>query len=153
LADDGTSIPLGSEVDVTNGTVRLVSRTVSGGTQAANFFGGRFVVTQTAGGLIELRLSGGDFRKLCPAGKTRATSAVGKRAPTVVRKLWGNGKGRFRTRGRYASAAVRGTFWLTADRCDDTFVRVRVGSVLVVDFPKRRQRIVAAGNTYTATKP
>ena len=31
------------------------------------------------------------------------------------RKLWGDGKGKFRTKGRYAAATVRGTRWLTQD--------------------------------------
>ena len=30
------------------------------------------------------------------------------------RKLWGDGKGKFRTKGRYAAATVRGTRWLVA---------------------------------------
>jgi hypothetical protein len=49
--------------------------------------------------------------------------------------LWGSGKGQFRTKGRYAAATVRGTIWLTADRCDGTFVRVRRG-VIVSNIPR-----------------
>ena len=45
-----------------------------------------------------------------------------------MRHLWGDGKGDFQTRGRGAAATVRGTIWLTEDRCDGTLVRVRRGS-------------------------
>ena len=48
--------------------------------------------------------------------------------------LWGKGKGAFRSQARYAAATVRGTFWLTADRCDGTQVTVRQGRVEVSDL-------------------
>ena len=54
-------------------------------------------------------------------------------------------------RGRYASATVRGTIWLTADRCDGTFIRVRQGVIEVNDVPKRRVVTVRAPRTYLAT--
>ena len=40
------------------------------------------------------------------------------------RKLWGDGKGKFRTRGQYAAATVRGTKWLVQDSCSGTLTRV-----------------------------
>ena len=64
------------------------------------------------------------------------TSAKGKK----VRRLWGDGKGRFRTRGRRAAATVRGTKWLTEDRCDRTKITVRRGRVAVRDLVKRGRR-------------
>ncbi|MGZ4331685.1 MAG: hypothetical protein ACXVXL_27240, partial [Solirubrobacteraceae bacterium] len=36
--------------------------------------------------------------------------------------LHASGHGKFRTKGRYAAATVRGTIWTTADRCDGTLV-------------------------------
>ena len=68
----------------------------------------------------------------------------------VVRQLWGNGKGRFRTRGRYAAATVRGTYWLTVDRCDGTLTQVRQGIVQVSDFRLKKQVTVRAGKSYLA---
>jgi ferric-dicitrate binding protein FerR (iron transport regulator) len=56
------------------------------------------------------------------------------------RQLWGDGRGRFRTRGRYGAATVRGTKWLTDDRCDGTLVRVKRGKVDVQDLQRPRQR-------------
>jgi hypothetical protein len=67
-----------------------------------------------------------------------------------VRQVWGNGKGRFRTRGRYGAATVRGTRWLTVDRCDGTLFRVAQGVVQVNDVPRRRQVTVRAGGSYLA---
>jgi hypothetical protein len=100
--------------------------------------------------ITELRLVKGDF-SVCPKRKPRGTEA-GATAPTAtVRQVWGQGTGSFRTKGRYASATVRGTFWLTADRCDGTFVRVRQGVIQVNDIPKRRVVTVPAPRTYLAT--
>ena len=64
-----------------------------------------------------------------------------------VRRLWGDGRGRFRTRGRYGAATVRGTKWLTLDRCDGTKVRVVRGKVAVRDLghPNRTPKLVTAG--------
>jgi len=93
-----------------------------------------FVLTRTGKRgkpLIQLTLVGGDF-SVC----TRALASVAKGRPPpkkTVRRLWANGKGSFRTRGRYASATIRGTIWLTADRCDGTLVFVQQGKVDVFD--------------------
>jgi len=96
--------------------------------------------------IVELRLAKGDF-KVCPKRRGLATAA------TIVRQVWGTGKGRFRTRGRYASATVRGTRWLTADRCDGTQTRVTQGVVQVNDLPRNRQVTLRAGGSYLARQP
>ena len=96
--------------------------------------------------VVEFRLTGGDFA-VCPK---RKTSGASRTTAQVVRRLWGDGTGGFRTRGRYASATVRGTKWVTVDRCDGTFTRVVTGVVRVADFPRRRQVTVRAGGTYLA---
>ena len=71
-----------------------------------------------------------------------------------MRQLWGVGKGKFRTKGKYAAASIRGTQWLTQDRCDGTLVRVTQGSVQVRDFVKGINRVVNAGSRYlAATRP
>jgi hypothetical protein len=43
--------------------------------------------------------------------------------------LLGRARGRFRTVGRYAAAGIRGTDWVTADRCDGTFLSDNQGRV------------------------
>jgi hypothetical protein len=140
------SIPLGSEIDATKGRVRLTSASGPGGkVQTADFYQGAFIVTQTKGAkpITQLKLSG----KLACAKRGKAkSSAKGKK----VRRLWGDGKGRFRTRGRRAAATVRGTKWLTEDRCDRTRISVRRGSVVVRDLVKKKNKVVKRGQSYTA---
>jgi hypothetical protein len=68
----------------------------------------------------------------------------------VLSKLWGSGKGRFRTKGRYSSATVRGTIWLTADRCDGTLTIVKRGTVSVRDLRRHKTVKVKAGHSYLA---
>jgi ferric-dicitrate binding protein FerR (iron transport regulator) len=67
-----------------------------------------------------------------------------------VRRLWGDGKGRFRTRGRHGAATVKGTKWLTQDSCDSTLVRVKRGTVVVRDFAKKKTVTVKQGRSYVA---
>ena len=133
----GTRIPVGALVDATHGTVRLTS---SNG--AANFFGGAFRVSESAvaGTPTELRLRLGSTA-VCV--KKHSSSAAPR--PKVLDSLWGNGKGTFVTRGRYASAAVRGTWWHTVDRCDGTLVAVRRGIVAVRDLKRGTTTLVRAG--------
>ncbi len=72
------------------------------------------------------------------------------RAPKRARRLWRSGKGSFLTKGRYASATVRGTIWLTEDRCTSTLIRVRVGRVEVLDRVLHRRVTIRAGQSYVA---
>ena len=151
-------VPIGSVVDATRGVVRLTTASnLRGGQQTARFYDGRFMVSQrrTQLPVTELDLVGGDFtvcRPAAPRGGVRA-AAKRKRSKRTVRRLWGDGKGRFRADGRYGSAGARGTIWLTADRCDGTFVRVRRGRVEVRDFPRRRTVTLTAGRSYLARAP
>jgi hypothetical protein len=145
----GGRIPYNSTVDVTRG--RLVLRADTG-TLTVNGAGGIPAVFRLLRGtdrrrpIVELRLIRGNF-SVCP----RTTRSASQAAPTTtVRQLWGNGKGRFRTRGRYAAATVRGTNWLTADRCNGTFVRVRQGVIQVNDLRPPVQVTLRAGRTYLA---
>jgi Ca2+-binding RTX toxin-like protein len=136
-------IPIGSQVDTTAGAVSI---TVARGAirDTSEFYDGRFTILQAnANAIGEMRLEGGDFLA-CVAQRSLAAD----RRP--VRRLWGSGRGRFRTRGRYASASVRGTKWLTEDACGGTLTRVEEGSVTVRDFGYRREVIVRAGQSYFA---
>jgi hypothetical protein len=140
-----TSLPVGTIVDARHGRVRLTA-TSGGQTYAADFYDGEFQITQAAktGATADLKLFGGNF-KGCPKG-VRPASAKKK----MIRELWGEGSGPFRTIGRFASAAVRGTTWLTADQCTGTLVKVTAGTILVRDFVKRKNIIVRAGHQYLA---
>ena len=146
----GGPIPYGSQVDVTNGSLQLTTDTGSLRVYGDGITAIFVVLRGTDNGkvIVELRLTGGDF-SACPRRSASTARAV---PPKPIRQLWGNGKGRFRTRGRYASATVRGTAWLTADRCDGTLVKVTEGYVQVRDFIKRKTLTVRRGKSYLAKK-
>lgn len=125
-------LPVGTTVDAQDGAVELtVARDDDGGTSRATFSDGKFTVTQPADGdpVTTLKLTGPSLRDTCGP----ATSAARKRKKRV-RRLWGDGHGSFRTAGHYSAATVRGTRWLTEDRCDGTLTRVVRGTVEVEDF-------------------
>jgi hypothetical protein len=48
------------------------------------------------------------------------------------------------------NGAVRGTLWLTEDRCDGTLIRVRTGRVQVTDTVRNRRIILRSGQSYLA---
>lgn len=95
---------------------------------------------------VQLELAKGDFG-VCPRRKTASATAPSAAAKTVVRALWGDGKGNFQTRGRFAAATVRGTYWQTDDRCDGTWLHVVRGVVDMTDFKSGRTYPVRAGHT------
>jgi len=140
-------LPAGTLIDATQGSVTLDGPDGKPGT----FTGGAFVVRKTTGpkALTVLQLTGGDFSKCPPrSAKKAAVQAAGRRG-RAVRRLWGrDNHGRFGTQGRDASASVRGTVWLTEDRCDGTSFTVRQGSILVRDAARHRTVVVRAGHSY-----
>ena len=71
----------------------------------------------------------------------------------AIRRLRASAKGRFRTRGRYSAATVRGTTWSVTDRCDGTLTKVTKGKVAVRDFRRKKTIIVKAGKSYLARAP
>ncbi len=149
----GGTIPYGAKVDVTNGRLSMVTEA---GTLLVygNGISAVFVLSRVREGgktIVVLRLVGGNFAS-CSKRVVAGTSGATAPKKKVVRQLWGSGKGNFRTTGGYASATVRGTIWLTADRCDGTQVTVRRGVVLVRDFVRRSTVSVTAGHTYLARK-
>jgi hypothetical protein len=150
----GESIPVGSVVDARRGRVRLSSALdASGAAQTGTFWGAVFKVGQRreGRGMTDLHLAGGSF---AGCRRTRASGALahaaGKRR-RAVRRLWGRDRGgRFRTHGRDSVATVRGTKWLTVDRCDGTLTRVTEGKVLVRDLRSGRKVMVRAGRSHLA---
>ena len=115
----------------------------AGGTpQTAKFYEGVFKVTQT-GGITELALTE-------PLASCRGGGQCGGEEEASKRQLWGDGKGAFRTSGKYSSATVRGTKWLVQDSCAGTLTRVVRGSVTVRDNVRRKTVTVPAGKSYLA---
>ena len=127
-----------------------------------NFYGGKFSLTPLNKPAAR-RVSGG-FASTKPilvvnlvgsfnqcSTKSRSVSSAAASKP--VRRLWGKGKGRFRTKGRYASGTVRGTNWLTEDFCSGTQIRVVAGIVQVDDLVLKKTIMVHPGHKYFAKAP
>jgi DNA-binding beta-propeller fold protein YncE len=139
-------LPLGSTLDTRRGRVEVATeRRRRGRFQRGVFYGGLFKVRQRAATRFATDLILSGRLTSCPRGS--ASAARGSR------KLWGNANGRFRTRGRHSSGAVRGTRWLTVDRCDGTLTVVREGTVAVRDFTLDRTVLVDEGERYLARAP
>jgi len=124
--------------------VRITEALPGGKTASTDFYEGIFRLTQAKSGLATMALLGGSF-----AGCPRAASAAPAKV-RVIRHLWGAGSGKFRTKGKYAAASIRGTTWDTIDRCDGTLVKVTKGSVVVTEFKRHKNVIVKAGQSYLA---
>ena len=141
--EGATQVPVGTKVDTTAGAAEVtVSRAVA--LDTSEFYAGVFTVLQSSPrALGEIRLNGGNFLDCVSSFR-----ALAKKRPT--RKLWGRGSGRYRTRGRYSSATVRGTKWLTEDLCDGTRTTVVEGTVIVHDFVRNLDVTVHAGHSYRA---
>jgi hypothetical protein len=144
LLDVTKGIPLGSEVDVRKGRVELTAVPKAGAPpESAVFYQGMFIVTQK-GGVTDLKLS----EKLTGCKTAKKASAAAKRPKS--RRLWGSGKGRFRTTGQYSAATVRGTTWLVQDTCTTTLTKVTQGVVSVKDLVKKKTVLVKKGKRYIA---
>lgn len=135
-------IPIGSILNTRKGRVRITVALPGGELQSSDFYEGVFEVKQAESGLATMKLAGGNFAKCAGAAEAK-----------VIRHLWGKVKGRFRTRGRHSAATVRGTIWVTTDRCDGTLTRVTRGKVAVRDFRRLKTIIVSAGERYLAKAP
>jgi hypothetical protein len=156
------NIPVGSQLDTKKGRVKLTSAADTGGkkTQASDFYQGIFQVKQAlpkkkskkaVALTTDLILKGQIARSSCAPLKGAAVAAAKKKGPkAVLGKLWGSGKGKFRTTGKYSSATVRGTIWLTQDECDGTLTKVLRGTVRVADRKRHKTVTVKAGHSYLA---
>jgi hypothetical protein len=126
------------------GTLGLVSSTVSGNSasmirltsgvtkdrvtiipsanEKADFYGGIFKLGQTKSKkpISMLTL----VQTLTGCNKTVKALTAANTKKVKKRRLWGDGKGRFRTKGKHSAATVVGTKWLVEDRCTSTLTRV-----------------------------
>ncbi len=145
---EGEQLPVGTIVDTLKGRITITAAAnKSGGIAKADFYDGIFKIGQTKGRrpitvltLVE-KLTG------CKTSKGKASAAAKKKKK---RRLWGNGKGRFRTKGKHSAATVVGTKWLVEDRCTSTLTKVARGRVEVRDFVKKKTVIVKKGKRYIA---
>ncbi|HEX5620524.1 MAG TPA: choice-of-anchor Q domain-containing protein [Solirubrobacteraceae bacterium] len=138
VLQDGQQLPMGTTFDTTKGRVNLVSAAsnVPGPTQKAWFYEGVFKVRQSKGRkpLTTVSMTG---KLQCGGKKANAAAAKKKK-----RRLWGNGKGRFRTKGKHSAATVVGTIWYVEDRCNGTLTRVKRGKVRVTQFKPRKTVVI-----------
>lgn len=147
----GTPIPVGSSIDTRKGKITITAAQGGGTTASAWFYDGLFKLTQTKGSkpLTTLTLT---ETLSCPTRGSASAAAKKKDKKPPSRKLWGDGKGSFQTKGEFSAATVRGTKWLVQDTCDATLTRVARGVVSVRDFVKEKTVTVRAGKSYTARR-
>lgn len=143
-------VPVRAMLHVTAGRVAIISAAsrLRGATQTvrAEFYGGVFQVRQgpAARPTTDIALSSPSFRKLCgPASRKNPSRRV-------VSRVWGTGRGMFRTIGRQSSATAQSTTWLTEERCDGTRTRVTRGRVGLQVTKTGRKVTVIAGRSYLA---
>jgi hypothetical protein len=162
-------IPAGTIVDALHGTLKLTTAASGGATkgktkkrgattQTGTFGGAVFKVTQDRSGagkgiatvsLVEGAFNGAPSFASCKAPKGKASAAaLSKKVLQLLRGSDNHGK--FRTKGRYAAATVRGTIWTTADRCDGTLVHAIKDSVSVNDLVRHKTILLRAGHSYLA---
>jgi hypothetical protein len=142
------NVPLGSVVDARRGRVEVTSAAdLRGRTQRAEFFSGIFETRQRRSSrpTTEVAVRSSSFSANC-----RGRGARSSQRRRVLGRLFAKGKGRFRTRGRFSAATIRGTVWLTEERCDGTLTRVSSGRVSVRDLRRQRTVVVRAGRSYLA---
>jgi hypothetical protein len=167
-------IPANTQIDALKGTIQLIS---AGGaahtasskgqkTQTGNFGGAIFTVSQARSGkskgqttlsIIEGAFRGAPTYASCKSKKAtdsmRPIAGAAAVSSSVLQTLHASAHGHFRTHGRYAAATVRGTKWVTTDRCDGTLVSVQLHSVEVTDFVRHLTVLVRQGHHYLARAP
>ena len=143
---EGDILPNGTTVDTLKGRITLIAAANRSGKETkADFYDGIFRLRQSKGRRPTTTLT--LIEKLrCPKAGSATASAKRKRK----RRLWGDGAGRFRTKGEHSAATVVGTKWLVEDRCRSTLTRVVRGRVSVRDFVKKKTVIVKRGKRYIA---
>ena len=123
-------------------------------TQTGKFGGAVFKVTQAHSGQATLALvEGAKFKGAptyasCTTKKGKAVAA-GVSSKTL-QLLHASAHGKFRTKGRYSAATIRGTIWTIADRCDGTLVHAIKDTVSVDDLVLHKTITLHPGNSYLA---
>jgi hypothetical protein len=146
-----SKIPIGSTVDTTAGTVKLITATGKHHkTQSGEFNAGIFKLSQPKRkSLVTLGLRS-DLSG-CPS-KAKAAADAPKRRKSGG-KLFSHAHGHFRSKGHHGAGTVLGTSWLTEELCTGTLFKVTEGTVSVRDFTKDKTVKVPAGHHYLAKAP
>ena len=154
------SIPAGSIINTLQGSLKLITATGKKHKNQNGTFGGAvFKVTQFGSGknkglttlaLVEGGVKGGPSYASCTTKSTKEASVAALSKKTLQLLHGSDNHAKFRTKGRYSAATIRGTVWTIADRCDGTLVHVTRGLVDVTDFVRHITVAVHAGHSYLA---
>jgi hypothetical protein len=151
------TIPVGSTLDATKGSVRIVAASdTKKATQTGTFSSAIFAIKQkrVKGAKTtptDIVLNGGAFASSCKTTKKKGKKVASK---GVIRTL--NAvtlKGVWRTKGRASVTTVSaGATLLTQDRCDGTLTTVKAGKASVRDIKRQRTVRLRAGRSYLAAQ-
>lgn len=160
---EARQLPTGTQIDARQGAIRLVSAASQPHKiQTGTFTGGLYGLAQDRGGLtkglttlslLEGLFPGAPSFSSCTAKTADPSGPQGFLASLsskVLQTLHASAHGRFRTRGRYAAATVRGTAWTISDGCNGTLVTVQRHTVAVTDLVRHVTVLVHAGHRYLA---
>jgi hypothetical protein len=161
-----SKIPNGAVINALKGTLTLTTAATGGTqhatlaakkkpqTQSGKFGGAVFKVTQARSGQATLalvegaRFKGAPTYASCSTKKGKAfTAGVSTK---TLQLLHASAHGKFRSKGRYSAATIRGTIWTIADRCDGTLVHAIKDTVTVDDFVLHKTIALRPGHSYLA---
>jgi hypothetical protein len=164
-----TKIPNGTIINALHGTLTLTSAATGGTqhatiaaknkkpskpkTQTGKFGGAVFKITQSHSGLATLSLVEGSVNGAPSYASCKAkpgNAVIARLSKRTLQLLHGSAHGKFRTKGRYAAATIRGTIWTIADRCDGTLVHAIKDTVTVNDSVRHKTIALHPGHSYLA---
>lgn len=147
-------VPIGTVVDASAGRCKVVLANQDTSQYSSTFWGGVFQVVQGGGDFplatIKLRNDLVDDAEKASNASISTLLGIAKKKGKKKNKVWGNGKGKFRTTGSGGSASVRGTRWMVEDYANGTLFKVTSGKVLVRDFGKHKTLLLKPGKSYFA---
>jgi hypothetical protein len=155
----GASVPNGSQINATNGTVVLVVKQ-QGKRRKVSITGGEFAFTQNkatgkAVFTLSLPLTGCSSFRSAPDRRAVAAQRAKHRprkhrGPTTRQITVTDSGGNFGSLGQYVATSTEGTRWRTVDACGLTTVTVFVGHVRIMNLVTGAQVTLGPGQHYTA---
>lgn len=159
----GASVPSGSQINATSGTVTLVVKQ-QGKSRKISITGGEFVFTQNkASGkavfTLSLPLTGcpsfraAPDRRAVTARATKRRPPRKRRGPTTRQITITDSGGNFGSKGQFVATSTEGTRWRTQDSCGITTVTVFAGHVRIMNLVTGALVTLGPGQHYTARHP
>jgi hypothetical protein len=154
----GASVPNGSEINATNGTVVLVVLQ-HGKRYTVSISGGEFIFIQnphTGRAVFTLALALTGCPPVPRASEERAVASTVRRrkpkrhGPRRRKITVSDSGGNFGTQGQYVATSTEGTKWRTSDGCGLSTVTVYRGRVRVKNLVTGRVITLVVGQHYTA---